>query len=235
MRPELYRLLKVARQARTPVKLGSSPSTGGGLAQTLQAANKGPSPSRTHQAKALMRRLSTAPGPISTGDGSYGPPQTEAESYPSHTVPPMAGPIPAPETPPPPAAVEPPRTWHDAYQRRRAALRRQVRKGDMSTWQAQKNMQHWRETNLPGQNDQPLGVPGGSTRPTTQGFKYMLRQMAPTNTNAQNLREIRKAYNTATPQMRQTMFNNAQAAWRAGYTGPALTLEQLQSSSGFQS
>lgn len=156
------------------------------------------------------------PPPLSTPTG------TAPTQAPGAIQAPLSTMAPIPER----LSAKPP-TWHDNYQRQRDELRHQVRMGNMSTWQAQKNMQHWRETNRPGQNGQKLGIPGGDV-PTTQGFNYMLRQMAPTGTNAQNLREIRKAFNAATPQMRNTMFSNAMNLWQQGYTGKALNLNMMQ-------
>lgn len=166
------------------------------------------------------------PAALSFSGGSAQPPQAPAltsSSAGSSVQPPTT--LPTTRRPGLPASY--PATYHGAYQRQRDDLRHQVRMGDMSTWQAQKNMQHWREMNLPGQNGQKLGIPGGNA-PTTQGFNYMLRQMAPTGTNAQNLREIRKAFNAATPQMRNTMFSNAMNLWQQGYTGKALNLNMMQ-------
>lgn len=255
MGPVLYRLLKVARRMRKRAAADSILQPAGGLADTFQAAqtpniNLGITPAPAGAQPTVPKTpgapwgsvLNPKPSPKSVLSG---PVRTEAD--PNFTFDPTLRPNPnfVPTNAPIESSIltgsqkkSPPSkpwsgtptyagTWHQDYEGQRDDLRHQVRMGDMSTWQAQKNMQHWRETNLPGQNGQKLGIPGGNA-PTTQGFNYMLRQMAPTGTNAQNLREIRKAFNAATPQMRNTMFSNAMNLWQQGYTGKALNLNMMQ-------
>lgn len=256
MGPTLYRLLKVARRMRKYAQGVSIVQPSGALSDTITAANTAfeqppavqsstpkidlgitpaPQGARPATPRAYSSRNSLAGGPARHPNSVLSGPIEEVSKLPPLPRMPdrpdfgKPGYIPM-ETSKSPVYNGVPRsayTWHQRYQDQRNKIQNQVRSGDMSTYQAQKNMQHWRETNRPGWNGEKLGIPGGNA-PTTQGFNYMLRQMAPTGTNAQNLREIRKAWNAATPQMRNTMFSNARDLWQNGYTGKALSLGALQ-------